>query len=269
MTAMQARVAGAVVAVLSAMGMAGCAGVAPSPAPPVPAAAPTPPPAPKAPVAPPAPTATPGLSPRERIRLALELLGQGQAKAPQAKAELQAFLAEQPDNPLGRSLLEQIDKDPTELLGAQSFTYTVRSGETLSSLAERFLGDRFRFYALARYNHLDTPRQAVVGQVLKIPGASPPPTARAPRKPTPRPSDEALIAARVKEAPAPAPAPPPPRPAADPERAARLRAAALPLLGRGQAAKAAALLQEAARLDPGNALIRADLARALRLRDLR
>lgn len=265
---------------LAAALAAGCASTAPKPVAPVEPVAPPPAaPAPEPPKPPPGPSATPGLSGRQRIRLALDLLGQGRSKAPQARAELQAFLAEQPDNALGRSLLEQIDRDPLELLGAQSFPYTIRSGETLSSLAERFLGDRFQFFALSRYNGLETPREAQVGQVVKIPGTSPPPPAlRGRRKPSPaaaRASDEALIAARVKEAPEPAAKPPPPapppKPAAprDPGRAGRLRASALALLNKGQADKAAAMLQEAAQLEPGNALIRADLARALRLRGAR
>ena len=42
-------------------------------------------------------------------------------------------------------------------LGSTSYPYTVAPGDTMSALAERFLGNRLKSYQLARYNGLDDP----------------------------------------------------------------------------------------------------------------
>ena len=73
-----------------------------------------------------------------------------------------------------------------------------------------------------------------------------------------------------KEEPPAAPRATPVRPPAsgeriDPAAAAHLRARGLEELNRGAVAKAVALLSQASRLDPGNAVIRRDLERAERI----
>ncbi len=185
--------------------------------------------------------------------------------ADQARPEVAAVLAEQPDNDIAKSLLDQIDKDPKVLLGEQSFSYTIRQGETISMLADRYLGDRLLFWALARYNNLAVPGSAEVGQTIQIPGE--PRAAAAPRRRSQ--SEEALIQNSLgasKPAARPAPSPPPsPLASRDPGKARQLRASALELLNRGTVDRAVALLEQALRLDPGNALISKDLARAKRL----
>ncbi|MEO6338601.1 MAG: LysM domain-containing protein [Caulobacteraceae bacterium] len=230
----------------------------PGPAPqPPPRVQPTPPAA--QPQGPARLTATPGLTARQRVRRAIELLNQGNPD--QARAEVEAFLAEQPDNELGRSLLEQIDRDPQALLGSQNYSYRVQPGETISILAERFLGDRFKFWALARYNNIADPSRMSAGQTLMIPG-----TPRPVRPRTQAQTDEALIASRVEGK--PAPRPPAAAPAAqgrDPARAGQLRGSALELMSRGVIDRAVVMLEQALKLDPGNALIIRDLERARRL----
>jgi hypothetical protein len=215
----------------------------------------------------------PGLTPRQRVGRAIELLGQGDPA--RARPEVEAFLVSQPTNELGKSLLAQIDRDPRDLLGAQSFPYELKAGETLSSVAERFLGDRFMFWALARYNGIDVPSKAEVGQTVMIPGV--PRTPTAPRR---RLTDAALIDSRLavpkpvtpRSTPTtpsvkPAPQTPSAPPAAtrDPARARQLRGSALEYLSRGVVDRAVSLLEQALRLDPGNTLIIRDLERARRL----
>src|SRR5580704_14691826 len=128
-----------------------------------------------------APTVAPGVAPAERLSQAIELLDQGQAAA--ARAELQAILAARPDDARAGRLMREIDDDPRVLLGSRSYPYTVRPGESMSALADRFLGDSLMFYALARYNGIAAPADLTAGRVLMIPGvprrapvAAPPPT---------------------------------------------------------------------------------------------
>ncbi len=252
-------------AALLAMTLAGCASqpkTAPAPVPVAPAA---PAVAPSAPVKPQF-TATPGLTPRERVRKALSLLGDGDAE--QARAELLQLKIDQPGNDLAQSLLDQIDRDPKQLLGEQSFAYTIRPGETLSVLAERYLGDRFLFYALARYNGIAAPAKAEVGQAIQIPGT--PRKIAPPKRPKPvsdaEEIDERLAGRKPPPAP-PRPAPPsrPAGPVRDPARANALRSTALVQMNNGAIDRAVALLRQAQQLDPDNAAIGRDLQRAIRI----
>jgi tetratricopeptide (TPR) repeat protein len=130
----------------------------------------------------------------------------------QAKAELQRALAIDPNSKLAQSLMRQISADPVATLGRESFSYSVRPGDSLSSIAERFLGDKYQFYLLARYNDIKVPRQVAGGQTLRIPGKGPPPETRAAVKSEPPPEAK-------KEAPPPAVAAVPvaTRPVAPPE----------------------------------------------------
>ncbi len=189
------------------------------------------------------PVATPGLSARERQNRAVELLATGQGVL--ARAELLAVLAEHPGNAVARKLLDQIDRDPRELMGDKHYVYKVRPGDSMSSLADRLLGDSLMFYGLARYNNIVDPSQMSVGQVLLIPGV--------PRKAVP-----------AKPA---AGAPPAAAPAGqrNPVRAGQLRGQALEQMNRGAINKAVGLLRQAVALDPGNPVIQRDLDRAVRI----
>lgn len=210
---------------------------------------------------------TPGLDPRARLRKVLELLDVGQRD--QARADAQELVRQQPDDARAKSLLNQIDADPKVLLGAQNFAYKIRPGETLSLLAERFLGDKYLFYALARYNGIDAPGQAEVGRTIMVPGTpreAPPPVAPPPHRRTPEPP--VIRRPPPAAAPAPTPAPPPVKEgpsARDVAHASALRRDALVQMNKGQIDSAVGLLRQAARLDPGNAAISGDLARATRL----
>lgn len=195
------------------------------------------------------PEATPNLSARERVRRAVDLLGAGDER--QARAELRAALEEQPNNNVARRLMEQIESDPATLLAGTARPYTVRQGETMSVLAERFQGDALLFYALARYNQLEAANQLSAGQTLMIPrrpGVNVVATSTNPAQPLP-----------------PVPAAPTLRSGADPERANQLRLQGLQQLNAGQVDRAVSLLRQAQTLDDGNSAIQRDLDRALRL----
>ena len=199
-----------------------------------------------------------GLSVGERLTLAKELLNHnGRDKA---RAELRAVLQSAPRNPAATQLLREMDEDPVTVLGQQSFGYTVRSGDTFTTLATRFLGDPLKFYLLARYNGVAAPADIAVGQALRIPGYPP-------SQPSPR-SWSAPNAAPPSHRSAPAQAPSvamPPTTIVPPARIRSLRASALESLNRGQVNRAVGLLRQAAQLDPTNALVKRDLARAERI----
>ncbi len=111
--------------------------------------------------------AEPGFTPRERLMQATFFLGLGQVEP--ACVELKAALSEEPGNPDALLLLMQIDKDPVSLLGKKSAPYIVKPDETLLRIAEDFLGSQYLFYALARYNGLETPNSLKEGQRIRIP----------------------------------------------------------------------------------------------------
>ncbi|MDJ0936786.1 MAG: LysM domain-containing protein [Kiloniellales bacterium] len=114
----------------------------------------------------------PDLTPRERLKKAISLLEVGQAG--QARAELDAYLAEVPDSRLALDLQAQIAADPVAALGSQHFLYTMQPGDSISSVAKRMLGDPLKFYILARYNNLENPSEISVGQTIRVPGEAPP-----------------------------------------------------------------------------------------------
>ncbi len=161
--------------------LSGCATPPPAPAPtptPPPAEAPAPVPAAPAPEpAPPAP-AVPELSPAQAKaqaqKLAIEAVDQlqnGDENA--AKATLDQALALDANHELARKLREQIGADAEKELGTVFFRYTVQRDDSLSKLAQQYLGDRFRFWILARYNDIPNPSRLAAGQVIKIPGKGP------------------------------------------------------------------------------------------------
>jgi hypothetical protein len=107
----------------------------------------------------------------------MDLLQNGEEAA--AKSTLERTLQLDPTNEIARKLMDQIKADPQQELGSVFFRYTVRPEDSLSKLAQRFLNDRYRFYILAKYNDLRIPNKLEVGQVIKIPGREPPPSAPA------------------------------------------------------------------------------------------
>lgn len=183
-------------------------------------------------------------------------------KEANAQKELKRLLKRDPMSPTLRLLSDSIEREPKELLGPQSYAYTVRSGDTPIGLAQRFLGNRLKAYQLIRYNALKAPVILIPGQMVRIPGE--PPRAEPVRRPEPAPSRPAPAVQPVAPKPKP-PAPKPAAPAANPAAARAARAAGLAALNGGDVNRAVGLLRRASALDPGNPAIARDLARAERI----
>src|SRR5262245_40319044 len=111
---------------------------------------PTPPPIPDGgPKQPLPPSATEKAQAQELAVHATKLLDEGHES--EARAELQKAQALDHENALAKNLMSQITaSDPVAVLGANSFKYTVRSGDTLSKIADVYLKDQYKFYILAR-----------------------------------------------------------------------------------------------------------------------
>jgi tetratricopeptide (TPR) repeat protein len=138
-------------------------GTPPGPSPAVP-----PPPAPA-----PAPI-DPAVARPQAAKLALEAVDQLQnGDETAARATLERALALDPANDLARKLQEQVRADAQKELGPVFFRYTVQKDDTLSKLAQQYMGDRYRFYILAKYNDIANPSRLAAGQVIRIPGRQP------------------------------------------------------------------------------------------------
>jgi hypothetical protein len=211
----------------------------------------------------PASTAAPALSPVDQVA---DRLNQGDEAG--ARKLLKKFAKKMPGDASLAVLQESLDGDPVQLLGPKNHPYAVQTGDTMQGIAEHLLGNRLKFYQLARYNGIKVPAALMAGNLLKIPGeapkpvAPPPPPAPPEKAPTKRPAKSHV--AEPKPA-APAPAAVPAAPAANPAQARQLRSAGLAALNGGKVGNAVALLRHAAQLDPTNPLIARDLDRAERI----
>jgi len=111
-----------------------------------------------------------------------------------ARQNLERALALDPTNDLAKKLLDQINADAQRELGPTFFRYTVQPGDSLSRIAQQYLGDRFRFWILAKYNDISNPSRLPAGAVIKVPGrapvAAPPPPPVATEPPRPAPAAE-------------------------------------------------------------------------------
>jgi tetratricopeptide (TPR) repeat protein len=110
----------------------------------------------------------PGLSPGQRYQKALGLLGNGENEY--ARVELTALIAEAPRYGRASDLIAQLDADPLAILGARNFPVTVQAGDTISTIAQQYLGDSLKFVILARYNNLAIPSQLPAGTRINVPG---------------------------------------------------------------------------------------------------
>lgn len=210
------------------------------------------PPEPAAPSAP--PSAAAQAQAQKEAQAAVEELEDGHED--EARALLRKAMGLDPNNKLALSLLRQLNLDPLTLFGRESFSYTVKPGESLSKIAGHYMGDIYLFYGLARYNDIKVPKQLAGGQVIRVPGRAPAVEEREPArpvaKPAPKPARQmppaaaapapmvqpaapvapvappapALAAAASVPAPAPSPAVVEPAPAVDTAAAAKAKAEA-------------------------------------------
>jgi hypothetical protein len=194
----------------------------------------------------------------------VSLLDQGDGKA--ARKKLNMMVKRDPNDVRSKALLMSLDADPVGALGAKAFDYRVEPGDTMQAIAQHFLGDRLKFYILARYNGMAAPASLKVGQIIRVPGDAPPP------KPAPvRNRSEVLAPPPSSPMPRVGPRQAPPKlalpaaPAINAKRAAQLRTAGLGALNKGQIGQAVGLLSQALSVDPGNMLIQRDLGRARRI----
>ena len=189
-------------AALAAMALllVACAAEPPKPAP-APAPAPVAAAEPPKPVTPPVPDLSPAQAKAQAQKLAIDSVTQLQnGDEASAQKTLEQALALDPNNDLAKKLMEQIKADPQKELGAVFFRYTVQRDDSLSKIAQQYLGDRFRFHILAKYNDISNPSKLAAGQVIKIPGKAPPPTAARPAVPAAEVTDEAAKATAVETA---------------------------------------------------------------------
>jgi len=118
------------------------------------------------------------------------------------------FLAVLALDPFNRTAFDALQNDVREV---ESITHTVRAGETLATLAQRYYGDRSRGEVIWETNQLPPNPRLVAGSTLKIPEIPGLPFLRAEPRREPLPP----IAA---PAPAPGATPGPPSPGSPPSR---------------------------------------------------
>jgi len=190
------------IAVILAAGCATPEPPKPAPAPP-PAAPVAPPPEPVKPAPPPEPQLSPAQAKAAAQKLTIESISQLQ-NGDEAAAQklLEQALTLDPSSDLAKKLMEQIKADAQKELGPTFFRYTVQRDDSMSKIAQQFLGDRYKFHILAKYNDISNPSKLAAGQVIKVPGRAPAPGTPKPAAPapSPEPADEAAKAAAPESA---------------------------------------------------------------------
>ena len=131
-----------------------------------------------------------------------------------SRVELDCAIQLEPDNKQAACLLRGINTDMSSAQAGDSTPYIVRPGETLGSIAQRFLGDSCEFYLLSRFNKLKYPKQLAVGQTIRLPGrinvAAPPPPPPPAAAGTPAPAAPVVVKPAPVVATPKVEAPPPP-----------------------------------------------------------
>lgn len=106
-------------------------------------------------------------APNPDISTAMKHLEAGRGEA--ARRVLATLAKRRPGSGVIEKLLRQIDQPPEQLLPGPYRLVAVGSGESLSLIAARELGDPLMFYALARLNGIEMPALVPVGTMLRVP----------------------------------------------------------------------------------------------------
>jgi tetratricopeptide (TPR) repeat protein len=114
------------------------------------------------------PASNPEPSPADRLDLVVALLEKGDSE--RAKSELEKLLAMSPDNEQAIFLMRQIDTPLVALYPQTSFEVRLGPNESLSGLAQTYLGNPLGFYGLARLNAIPVPADIEAGRLIRIPG---------------------------------------------------------------------------------------------------
>jgi tetratricopeptide (TPR) repeat protein len=109
-------------------------------------------------------------SPQRAAGSVASLIGDGHYD--EARVLLEERLARNPEDSQARSLLHQLTVDAQALLGPPGSEHIVVAGDSLSALADRYLGDPQLYVLLARYNGIKQPRSLTVGQRIALPRQS-------------------------------------------------------------------------------------------------
>lgn len=106
-------------------------------------------------------------SPQRADDSVASLIGDG--RYDEARVLLEERLARNPKDSQARSLLNQLTADTQAVLGPPVSEHIVVAGDSLSALADRYLGDPQLYVLLARYNGIKQPRALTVGQRIALP----------------------------------------------------------------------------------------------------
>lgn len=247
------------VALVVAVTVAACASGPKAEKPPVPQVQSEPPPPPP----PPPPPTKEEKTQAERlvVKDAVNALQNGDEAG--ARVILERAQRMDPTNELARKLMDQINADAQRELGPVFFNYTVQRDDSISKLAQQYLGDKYRFYILAKYNNIANPSKLASGQTIRIPGAKPKTPPPAPKAEVPKQAEaqkqpELQKQAKVQEVTdIPEPAAKPAKPEPEPENTPRKTAERM--VKEGMAQKSAGNVDgahntfaEAVRVDPAN-----------------
>ena len=126
------------------------------------------------PAPPPEPQLTPAQAKQQAQKLTIDAIAQLQnGEVAAAQKMLEQAQALDPANDLAKKMQDQIKADPQKELGTVFFRYTVQRDDSLSKIAQTYMGDRFKFHILAKYNDIANPSKLAAGQVIKVPGQGP------------------------------------------------------------------------------------------------
>ncbi len=86
---------------------------------------------------------------------------------PQARQAFLTALRYNPEHEGAKSKLAEFDRGVSS--ANKYILHTIKSGETISSLADKYYGDYRKFHIIAKYNEIEDATRLAVGQSIKVP----------------------------------------------------------------------------------------------------